>query len=240
MAGRRLFDATYHEELPLPDGRLMRLRLVRPEDRAGVEAGFTQLSPESRFHRWFHAKSQLTDADLNEVLASGDGRHLALAAVALGADGNEEGGIGIARYVRTPEDSSTAEFAITVVDAWQGRGIGRILLHRLLAAMREDGIRTAIGRTHVENQRIRRLLEPYVPPGSFTRDGAVLSVRFPVPEADDPLMAQLATHAAAIVRLFRRIAAGALSPLERVEKQLDAIAPMARLEELRRRDRDEG
>jgi hypothetical protein len=68
----------------------------------------------------------------------------------------------------------------------------------------------------------------------------VLSVRFPVPEADDPLMAQLATHAAAIVRLFRRIAAGALSPLECVEKQLDAIAPMARLEELRRRDRDEG
>lgn len=240
MTSSRLFGADYHEELPLPDGRVMRLRLVRPEDRAGVEAGFAQLSPESRFYRWFHAKSQLGDEDLKEILASGDGRHLALAAVALGADGGEESGIGIARYVRTPEDPAIAEFAITVIDPWQGRGIGRILLHRLLAAMREDGIRTATGRTHVDNQRIRRLLEPYVPPGSFTRDESMLSVRFPVPAADDPLTAQLATHAAAVVRLFRRIASGALSPLERFEKRLDAVAPKARLEELQRRDRDEG
>jgi len=157
-------------------------------------------------------------------------------AAELGPEGEEVSGVGMARFVRVPEDPEAAEIAITIVDAWQGLGIGRILLHRLLAAMSERGIPRAVGRLHVNNQRMRRLLDPYVPEGNFLREDATLVFEMQVPERDDPIMAQLARNAAGVVRLFRLAAQGILlDPLQAAERQLESLAPKAVLEQLRRR-----
>jgi GNAT superfamily N-acetyltransferase len=106
---------------------------------------------------------------------------------------------------RSPD---AAEIAITIVDDWQGLGIGRILLHRLLAMVSERGIPYVDGRLQAENRRMRHLLEPYVPEGGFRREDSTLTFRFPVPAHDDPLMAQLARNAAAVVGMFKRMAEG--------------------------------
>ena len=48
--------------------------------------------------------------------------------------------MGVARYVRDAEDPDAAEIAVTIVDDWQGRGLGTELLARLSGRARAEGI----------------------------------------------------------------------------------------------------
>ena len=48
-------------------------------------------------------------------------------------------GIGVARYVRNPTHPETAEVAVTVIDEWQGRGLGTLLLEVLGQRARAEG-----------------------------------------------------------------------------------------------------
>lgn len=48
--------------------------------------------------------------------------------------------IGVARYVRLPDDPTRAEAAITVIDGWQGRGVGSLLLDLIAGRARSEGI----------------------------------------------------------------------------------------------------
>ena len=52
--------------------------------------------------------------------------------------------IGVARYVRNRADAA-AEFALVVADSWQGRGIGRRLLAKLIEAARRRGVKRLYG-----------------------------------------------------------------------------------------------
>ena len=49
-------------------------------------------------------------------------------------------GVGVARYVRLSEQPAVAEAAVSVVDDWQGRGLGGELLRRLTSRAREHGV----------------------------------------------------------------------------------------------------
>jgi GNAT superfamily N-acetyltransferase len=237
MLANRVFDQDYCEDIRLPDGGLMRLRLARGEDREGILQSFEQLSAETRVQRWFYPKMQLSPREIDLLVSPADDDHAAITAIALDEHGAEHSGIGMARFVRSANDPSAAEIAITIVDDWQGLGIGRILLHRLLAMMSERRIPYAEGRLQAENRRMRHLLEPYVPQGGFRREGEALVFRFPVPAPDDPLMAQLARNAAAVARMFRRMAEGGIIlPLAIAERRLQALGPRALLAELRRRE----
>lgn len=240
MTPTRVFDEGYCEDLTLPDGGVMRLRLTRREDRAEILQAFDALSVETRVQRWFYPKMKLSDAELDELVSPTDDDHGAISAVELGPDGAELAPIGIARFVRNSEDPEAAEIAITIVDAWQGLGIGRILLHRLLAMVSERGIPFVEGRLQADNRAMRHLLEPYVPQGGFRREDSTLLFRFPVPAAGDPLMGQLARNAAAVISMFKRMAEGAIVlPLALAEKRLRSVGPKALLEELRRKDQEE-
>jgi len=67
---------------------------------------------------------------------------MALAATTM-LDGSEKL-IGVARYVRDKKIEA-AEFAIVVADAWQGRGIGKRLLDKLIDAARRHGLKRLYG-----------------------------------------------------------------------------------------------
>lgn len=240
MSTLRVFNEHYQEDITLPDGGVMRLRLVRAEDREGIVAAFQRLSMESRVQRWFYPKMRLTEEELDALVSPADDLHGAISAVELGPDGSEKSAIGMARFVRSKDHPDTAEIAITIVDDWQGLGIGRILLHRLLAMISERGIPFVDGRLQAENRAMRHLLEPYVPRDGFKREDSTLLFRFPVPAPGDPLMAQLARNAAAVARMFKCMAEGAIVlPLALAEKHLESIGPKALLAELRKRDRQE-
>ena len=117
----------------LRDGSAVLIRPVRPEDAGLLEDGFAEL-------RCF------TDVDHRD--------HEALGAL----DHARGGGVGIARYVRDREDPHAAEIAVTIIDGWQGRGLGTELLARLSERACQEGIRRFTAAVAADNAAMTGLL----------------------------------------------------------------------------------
>ncbi len=136
-------------EETLPDGTRVLLRPLMPADRDELAARYLELSESSRRRRFFAAPDEL-DGPLLDYLTHLDyDHHLALAAFALDEAGGR--GIGVARYVREPEHPDRAEVAVTVIDAYQHRGLGTLLLTTLAKAARHRGVATFVSYALWEN-----------------------------------------------------------------------------------------
>lgn len=185
MRSRKLrYDRDYEEVVTLRGGQRVRLRTIRPEDKTSLVQGLHRLSPASRLARFMAMKKRLTDAELAYLTEIDVVDHFAIGAAALNEDGGEGEGAGIGRFVRLGPGSDAAEPAVVVVDAWQGRGLGRILLERLIEAARERGIRAFHAEFLAENVAIRRLLESLFPGMLMQRSGGVVVATMPLGGAD--------------------------------------------------------
>ncbi|RMH44969.1 MAG: GNAT family N-acetyltransferase [Deltaproteobacteria bacterium] len=161
-AGALRFGADYSETIELTDGTRVRLRMGRPEDAPLLLEGFAQLSPDSRYSRFLAARESLTPAEV-EYLTRPDGwDHVAIGALVDGPDGREHG-IGVARFVRFADAPDAADVAVTVIDAYQRRGLGTALLRRLFEAARERGIRRLRFEVLADNRRMLALLHGLSP-----------------------------------------------------------------------------
>jgi GNAT superfamily N-acetyltransferase len=144
-------------EVSLPDGGLVRIRPVVPEDKANLVEGFRRLSPESRYRRFMAPIQELSEELLVELTEVDYSDRFAWMAFSLDEAGTP--GMGVARYVRNPVDAEVAEAAVTVIDDYHGRGLGRLLLELLGAAALENGIKRFRGYGLEDNRAIRELLD---------------------------------------------------------------------------------
>ena len=64
--------------------------------------------------------------------------------------------IGVARYICHP-DRRICEFALTVADDWQKKGIGHRLMERLIAIAQERGVEVMEGDVLAQNSKMLRL-----------------------------------------------------------------------------------
>ncbi len=111
--------------LRLPAGECVTLRPIGPCDRDPLQGYVRGLSRESRYNRFFHALQELPRADLDRVLHFDQKYQLALL-----AETCMEGlpiGIGEIRCAFAT-DRFEAECALSVADAWHGRGLGTLLV----------------------------------------------------------------------------------------------------------------
>ena len=120
----------------LRDGSAVLIRQVRSTDAPLLADGFARLSPQSRRMRFLGAKTMLSAAELRYLTEVDHHDHEAISALSA-TDGR---GVGIARYVRDADDPQAAEIAVTIIDDWQGRGLGTELLSRLSDRARQAGI----------------------------------------------------------------------------------------------------
>jgi RimJ/RimL family protein N-acetyltransferase len=138
----------------LRDGSVVLIRPVRPADAELLAEGFERLSPESRRLRFLTAKEALRPGELRYLTDVDHHDHEAIGALDL-ATGQ---GAGIARYLRDTKDRRTAEIAVTIVDGWQGRGLGTELVARLAERARAEGIERFVALTAGVNVAMGLLL----------------------------------------------------------------------------------
>lgn len=127
--------------LRLPDGTPVAVRPLVAEDRGWLAAAVAELSPESRYRRFLAPLRTLSEAMLVRLVDEVDGvDHVALIGV-LNPDSPQQARSGLVRFVRLAAAPDTAEFAITVADVAQGRGLGRLLSRAAAQAATARGIR---------------------------------------------------------------------------------------------------
>jgi RimJ/RimL family protein N-acetyltransferase len=178
----------------LPHGRVVTIRPIRPDDRERLRASHERLSAESRYRRFMATKPHLTEADA-EYLVEIDGcDHYALVATFVAGAGEDI--VGVARFVRLPDDATAAEFAIVVGDEWQHQGLGGELLGRLADAAVTRGVRRFIALVFVDNLAIQRAIERLAAgPVRRHRVGAAFELEFGLPTRQDVAPAMIAACA---------------------------------------------
>jgi len=127
-------------EIRMRDGTLVRVRPMRPEDGELEQRFFDGLSEQSRYQRFMQYLPHLPGPLLARFTQLDYDRELALVVI----HPSRQEFVAVGRYAPN-SDGVTAEFALVVGDAWQGKGLGRKLLARLCACAREAGYQALYG-----------------------------------------------------------------------------------------------
>jgi RimJ/RimL family protein N-acetyltransferase len=145
-----------HAHVALRDGTVLRVRPIRPDDKAALTAALAELSAESVHARFLAPKPRFSSAELAHLTEVDHRDHHAIVAVPPGRDREI---VAVGRYIRRADDPRTVEMAIVVGDRHQGLGLGRELALRLAAHARRNGVRRIEAFTHAGNHAAQRLLE---------------------------------------------------------------------------------
>jgi acetyltransferase len=128
------------------------VRPIRPDDAQLVTRFFDGLSEQSRYQRFMQHLHELPPGLLGRFTNVDYERALALVVL----DPQQRDLVAVGRYAPA-EDGVNAEFALTVADAWQAKGLGRILLARLCDLARSAGYQALYGRIRDDNRKMLEL-----------------------------------------------------------------------------------
>jgi GNAT superfamily N-acetyltransferase len=116
--------------------------LVRPLHAHDIEMErrfIETLSTDTRRFRFLGTMRSASDAFLKQLMAINPATDVCY--VAIVGKGTEELQVGVGRFSAAP-DGHDCEFAVTVTDEWQKKGLGTLLMRRLIEAARARGIAT--------------------------------------------------------------------------------------------------
>jgi acetyltransferase len=149
------YPADLIDVVRLEGGPRVVIRPVLPQDADLTDAFFRNLSGGSRYDRFMTHMRDLPPDLLRRFTEVDYADHVALVAEVF-ADGRETV-IAEARYVRTAADPGAAEFAVSVAEDWQGKGLARRLLGKLVCRAAAAGIARIVGETLASNWRMLAL-----------------------------------------------------------------------------------
>ena len=139
----------------LRNGERIEIRALRPQDRDDLMAAVDRTSSDSLYRRFFAVRRHFTETEESFYLNVDFVSHVALIAVA------DENGqpiiIAGGRYV--VGEPGQAEVAFTVVDKYQGRGVGAALLRHLAMIARQAGIRELVAYVLPDNRAMLKVFE---------------------------------------------------------------------------------
>jgi acetyltransferase len=130
-------------------GEALTLRPIRPEDERQHREFIERLDPEDIRMRVFYTRRELPRSELARLTQIDYAREMAFVAERAGSEGGRET-IGTARALSDP-DNVEAEFAIIVRSDLKGRGLGRLLLQKLIRYARGQGLERLVGVVLREN-----------------------------------------------------------------------------------------
>lgn len=213
--------ASRSQVVRLRSGDLVWIRQVRPSDVPALARAYERLSEESRYRRFFTARSELSDKILHAAAEVDHENHEAL--VALPVLSGEI--VGECRFIRLHDRPDTADLAVTVVDAWQGRGLASALLARLSARALEAGIAYFTAEILAEN---RAALGMLLKLGNVEAEasGPVVEAHIEIPEPAGDGSAELVNL---LVAAARGEITGIPAPFRALTRAPDVFARIVRL-----------
>ncbi|AOY59852.1 bifunctional acetyl-CoA hydrolase/transferase family protein/GNAT family N-acetyltransferase [Desulfococcus multivorans] len=165
------------EEVREINGETVVIRPAKPVDERRIQEHFYNLEPDDVVSRFFHEKHSFVRDDLEEMLEVDYVKDLTIVAV-VGEFGFGKV-IAMGEYLLN-EASNMAEVAFTVNKAYQGRGLGKLLMRKLAEAARENGLAGLFAYTAPHNRGMINLFKtlPYKIKTVFEDDMVLLSCRF--------------------------------------------------------------
>ena len=137
------------------DGRTLEIRALKPSDEAGMLAAVERSSAQSLYRRFMGAKRGFSDRERAFFVNVDFVNHVALVAVLKEAD--RASIVAGGRYI--VGEPRTAEIAFTVVDGYQGQGIGAVLLRHLAAIGRQAGLKEFTAEVLPDNTPMLKVFE---------------------------------------------------------------------------------
>lgn len=147
------YSATEH----LRDGQEIEIRALRPDDRDGMLAAIERTGKESLRRRFFAPKHSFSENEIAFFMDIDFSKHIAL--VALGEEHESRVIIGGGRCIVTEPEK--AEVAFVVIDGYQGRGIGTLLMHHLARIARAAGLKELSAEVLSGNAAMRRVFNKF-------------------------------------------------------------------------------
>jgi acetyltransferase len=142
-------------ELVLHDDHIVRVRPLRATDRTIYARAVMDLSPRSRYLRFFAPIPRLSERLLDQMTQTDGHRHVAYVALTL----DESTAVGVVRYVLSTDAPNAGEVAIAIADDWQRRGLGGQLLRQTTEHAHLAGLESLTATTLRENAGAAGLLQ---------------------------------------------------------------------------------
>ncbi len=176
LAGTVVRQASTRWQLLLPDGTELTVREAGPADHQAVLDLHAECSPDSRYRRYLAGTKGPSPAQVDRLLGSSHGTTLIA---------ERESELRVVAMANLLWDGPEAEVGLLVADAWQGRGIGSALLHRVTRLAVATGREALHAHTHADNAAMIRTMWRLGRPLRQSVDGPILSLtadlRPPVP-----------------------------------------------------------
>jgi len=151
----RPYPQQYVDTWQLADGRLVRIRPIRPEDEPKLVEFHEHLSERSVYLRYaslMKYSQRVAHERLSRLCFIDYDREMALVAVALDPETDEEGPLLGAGRITKLRGTDDGEFAMLIRDDHQGQGLGTELLRRFIHIGREEGLERIVADILKENR----------------------------------------------------------------------------------------
>jgi GNAT superfamily N-acetyltransferase len=164
--------ATYSVIETMRDGKPVVIRSLQPSDKAEIFEAVERTSAESLHRRFLATKRAFSPSEVAYFVNVDFRNHVALVAEVEEDEGSNI--VGGGRYVVVKQE--TAEVAFIVIDAYQGRGLGTILMRHLVGLAREAGIEEFVAEVLSDNVAMLAVFEGSGLPLATKHEGGVTHV----------------------------------------------------------------
>jgi len=155
----RPYPSQYVAPWVMKDGTTVIIRPIRPEDEPLMVKFHERLSEQSVYMRYFHLialSHRVTHDRLTRICFNDYDRELALVADLKDPHGEGHQILAVGRLTKVP-GKQEAQFATTVIDRYQGQGLGAELLRRLLEAGRQEKFHRVTAEILPDNVAMQRV-----------------------------------------------------------------------------------
>jgi len=152
------YPEEYVKTIFLRNGQEVTLRPIRPEDEPLEAKMLDYLSSQTMYYRFLGYVPKITHDFLKRFTQIDYDREMAIIAEIQDETDGERKMVGVVRIV-SDAWGENAEYAIVVADAWQKKGLGRIMTNFILDIAKEKGINKIYGTVLATNKGMLRLFE---------------------------------------------------------------------------------